>query len=432
MTTDEMQDSDGTDRKVEAADEVPQPRKEVGDQWTAWQLAERYNLCMRVNRATNLAPFTWREILVLDGYHRNGIIVSCLDHVEQYSDILGPNTIVKKKRVKAELKRSNDERGKYIEASQAKIDEYLNPSAAADELSDETIETGTETTTDTGSSELVEVQGAQPEVLDAGDGGDEVDDGDVEDPDPLGVGVFLEKLLGRDWSDIDPWLKERADEFKKAREEGRKFPLKEPNDAVSALRSEIADLEVEFAREVLFELAAPSDRLFPDYKAKLRQTLLLEELLRHDPRYIEVIDAGEASAIDNLPFRAGQAARALTYGNRRLNEEDTEDGRDKLLVISFVHEHHSDEPEGTPPTIPDEPEPTAVVVIEPPAPEPVVSITDVEPEPPEASEPPVGEEVDDEPEPNDVDDSELLAELDGLLTSGRERVAEMAELGFTA
>lgn len=419
MTTDEMQDSDGTDRKVEAADEVPQPRKEVGDQWTAWQLAERYNLCMRVNRATNLAPFTWREILVLDGYHRNGIIVSCLDHVEQYSDILGPNTIVKKKRVKAELKRSNDERGKYIEASQAKIDEYLNPSAAADELSDETIETGTETTTDTGSSELVEVQGAQPEVLDAGDGGDEVDDGDVEDPDPLGVGVFLEKLLGRDWSDIDPWLKERADEFKKAREDGRKFPLKEPNDAVSALRSEIADLEVEFAREVLFELAAPSDRLFPDYKAKLRQTLLLEELLRHDPRYIEVIDAGEASAIDNLPFRAGQAARALTYGNRRLNEGDDYEGRDQLPIISFVDERrgrnapadtsNSDEPEETPPTTPDEPEP------------------------PEASEPPVGEDVDDEPELNDVDDdSELLAELDGLLTSGRARVAEMAELGFTA
>ncbi len=463
MTTDEQ-----VDRKIDAADEEPQPRTDLGAQWTAWQLAERYNLCMQAN-GVEMTEFTWQEILMLDGYRRSGIELRCLDDVEQHSELLGPNTKVEKKKVKAALKRANDPRGLYIEAPQAKIDALTNPPVTADDESDDDIDGEHAVDTTASSSEPLVVE---PEPQD--------------DPDDLGVGEYLDELQGRDWSQIDTWLNERVAQFKE-----RNFDPKEPNDAVSALRNEIADLEVEFARLVLFELAAPSDQLFPDYRSKLRQTLLLEELLKHDERYMEIMSSGEQSDVDNLPFRAGQAARALTYGNRRLNEGDDYEGRDQLPIISFVDERrgrnapadtsnsdepeetppttpdepeppeaseppvgedvddepeldlvlvdppvdtsNSDEPEETPPTTPDEPEPTTVVVIEPPAPEPVVGIADVEPEPPEASEPPVGEDVDDEPELNDVDDdSELLAELDGLLTSGRARVAEMAELGFTA
>lgn len=428
VTIDETQDSEGTDRKVLAADEEPIPRTDVGAQWTAWQLAERYNLCMRANGCEK-DEFTWKVIMLLNGSGRQDIELRCIDDVDQYPELFGPNTEVEKKRVKSSLKKSKDPRGPFIEATQAKIDAFINPSTSVDDEDGFEIDGESAVEVDASSSETVLVVEPEPQ----GDG----EDLDVDDTDDLGVGEYLDELLDRDWSQIDTWLNERVQQFKE-----RNFDPKEPNDTVSALRTEIADLEVEFARLLLFELAAPSDQLFPDYRSKLRQTLLLEELLKHDERYLEIMRSGEQSEVDNLPFRAGQAARALTYGNRRLSEDDNLDDRDELPIISFVDERrssdapadtsHSDEPEGTPPTIPDEPEPTAVVVIEPPAPEPVVSITDVEPEPPEASEPPVGEEVDDEPEPNDVDDSELLAELDGLLTSGRERVAEMAELGFTA
>lgn len=423
MTIDETQ---GSDRELEAADEEPQPRTDVGAQWTAWQLAEHYNLCMRVNGADDLLPFTWREIMMLDGYGRDGIELRCLDDVDQYPEKFGPNTKVDKKRVKSTLKKSKDPRGGYIEASKAKIEEFLSPAASADESSD--------VTDDDSFVEPVLLVEPEPE-------GDDGEDLEVEDVDDLGVGEYLEELIARDWSAIDTWLQERVEQFKE-----RNFDPKEPNDAVSALRIEIADLEVEFARLVLFELAAPNGRLFPDYRSKLRQTFLLEELLKHDERYLEIISSGEQADVDNLSFRTGQAARALTYGNRRLNEDDDIEGRDELPIVSFVDERrstvegatadtsNSDEPEETPPTTSEAPEPAIDVVtvtdVQPPAPEPVVSIADVssEPEQPEA---PVAE---DEPELEDVvdDDSELLAELEGLLTRSRARAAAMAEMGFTA
>lgn len=421
VTIDETQ---GSDREVEAADEEPQPRTDVGAQWTAWQLAEHYNLCMRVNGADDLLPFTWREIMMLDGYGRDGIELRCLDDVDQYPEKFGPNTKVDKKRVKSTLKKSKDPRGGYIEASKAKIEEFLSPAASADESSD--------VTDDDSFVEPVLLVEPEPE-------GDDGEDLEVEDVDDLGVGEYLEELIARDWSAIDTWLQERVEQFKE-----RNFDPKEPNDAVSALRIEIADLEVEFARLVLFELAAPNGRLFPDYRSKLRQTFLLEELLKHDERYLEIISSGEQADVDNLSFRTGQAARALTYGNRRLNEDDDIEGRDELPIVSFVDERRSaesvvdvtdmsdsDEPEETPPTTSDAPEPTVDVVVvtdvQPPAPGPEVSIADAGPE----TEPPEAPEAEDEPELEDTaDDTELLAELDGLHTSGRERVAEMAEMGF--
>ena len=418
MTTDEQ-----VDRKIDAADEKPQPRTDVGAQWTAWQLKDRYNLAMKANGADDLTPFTWQEILMLDGYRRDGIELRCLDDVDQFPEKLGPNTKVDKKHVKAALKKAKDPRGQFIEASQAKIDAFLSPSASVDDEGDGEL---ADDTTTSSSEPLV----AEPEPQ---DGYGE----DVDDTDELGVGEYLDELLGRDWAEIDTWLKERVAQFKE-----RNFDPKEPNDAVSALRSAIAGLEVEFARLVLFELAAPNDDLFPDYSSKLRQTFLLEELLRHDERYLEVVDTGSQPDVENLPFRTGQAARALTYGNRRLNEHDDFEGRDELPIISFVAEHSteqppvtsdSDQPEETPPTTSDESVQVDVVIVsdvQPPAPEPVVSIAD--PEPPAATEPPVGEDVADEPEVDDVDDSDILAELDGLLSSARERVTEMAELGFTA
>lgn len=496
MTTDETQGLDSSGRKVEAADEEPIPRTDEGAQWTANQLAGRYNLCMEVNGAENLTPFTWPEIMMYDGYGREGIELRCLDDVHQYPEKFGPNTKVDKKRVKSTLKKSKDPRGQFIEASKAKIDAHLNPPADADEQSD--------VTDDDSLVEPVLVVELEPQ----GDGEDlDADEQlDDDDSDDLGVGEYLGELTGRDWSEIDPWLRERLQQFRE-----KDFSPKEPNDAVSALRTEISDLELEFARLVLFELAAPNDQLFPDHTAKLRQTFVLEELLKHDERYLQIISSGEQSDVDNLSFRTGQAARALTYGNRRLSIDDVDEGRaEQLPVISFVDEHrgieapadtsNSEEPEENPPTTPDEHvEDDVVVVIQPPAPEPVVSIaepeppevpeaedvpeldlvqvdlsdtsnsdqseetppttsdapepaidvaivtvTDVQPPAPEpvvsindvSSEPeqPEAPEAEDVPELEDVvdDDSDILAELDGLLTSGRERVTEMAEMGFTA
>lgn len=138
MTTDKTQGPDSSDRKVEAADEEPIPRTDEGAQWTADQLAKFWNLCLGANGADDLTPFDWREIMMYDGYGRDGINLRCLDDVDQYPELFGPNTEVRKKKVKSMLKDSKDPRGPFIEASKAKIEAFLNPAADADEQSDAT------------------------------------------------------------------------------------------------------------------------------------------------------------------------------------------------------------------------------------------------------------------------------------------------------